>query len=522
MLAVLALVSLAILFALLGTAGGGGSSRSPGTPGSSGARSNSADVASGSGAPGSSGAGTDPARSSDASSSGGLGGPSKLGGGSSTFTTGIVDTVYYQPKARNAWLGRTVASGAQFILLWVNWANVSPQPPAVGSDPTDPANTAYVWSTLDTTVRAAAAHGLRVVLSVTNAPPWAEGPGRPASVAPGTWRPNVTALAAFAKAVARRYSGGFNPGTGVLPRVRYFQAWTEPNLSNNLNPQWVRVGGHWVAESPIIYRSLVNAVYRAVKAVHSSDLVITGGPGPYGDPPGGARMRPALFVRDLLCLTGRLAPAPCSNPAHFDILAMDPYSFAGPLRRAYWADDVTLPDMWKLTQALAAAERHGRVLPRIHHSVWVTEFGWNSWPPTRGAIPVRARARWIDEAFYELWRQGINTATWYLIVDQSPKLSSTATWQTGLYYHNGYRKPGFEAFRFPFVVEPAAKGSARVWGVSPDSGTVRVQALEAGRWITVLSARVRARGVIYRTIPISGHPLMRAVIGSDTSLGWRP
>lgn len=439
---------------------------------------------------------------------------------SSTFTTGIADTVYFQPQTRNTWLGRTVASGAQFILLWVNWGTVSPEPPLPGTDPSDPANPAYAWGALDATVKAATARGLAVVLSVTNAPTWAEGPGRPASVLPGTWRPNAQAFAAFSKAVARRYSGSFNPGGAILPRVRYFQAWTEPNLPQHLTPQWERVARHWVAESPVIYRAMLDAFYTAVKAVRSSDVVITGGTSPYGDPPGGVRMRPALFVRDLLCLTGGLAPAPCPNPAHFDILAHDPYDFSGPAVPAYWPDDVSLPDMWKLTRALAAADRTGRALPRIHHPVWVTEFGWNSWPPTRGGIPLMTRARWIDQAFYELWRQGISTAAWYLIVDQQ-RLTTTSTWQTGLYYRNGRQKPHFEAFRFPCFVAAAGNGRAQVWAVSPDSGTVAVQALISGRWTTLQRVRVRTHGVIERTIAVSGDPLVRAVIGPDVSLGWR-
>ena len=161
-----------------------------------------------------------------------------------TFATGIADPVYLQTQGRNVWLDRTVASGAQFVLLWVSWGTVAPEPPAAGSDPTNPANPAYDWGTLDATVRAATAHGLRVVISITSAPLWAQGPGRPADAASGTWRPNAAAFGQFAKAVARRYSGSFNPGTGVLPRVRYFQAWTEPNLPYHLSPQWIRVAGH--------------------------------------------------------------------------------------------------------------------------------------------------------------------------------------------------------------------------------------------------------------------------------------
>lgn len=438
----------------------------------------------------------------------------------STFMTGIADTIYQQSPDRSLWMERTVHAGAGFILLYVGWASIATQRPAAGSDPSNPANPAYNWGTLDATVRAATQRGLTVVLSISGAPAWAEGPHRPAGVLPGTWRPNPAAAGAFAQAIARRYSGSFNAGGGTLPRVRYFQAWTEPNLPTNLTPQWVRVHRRWVAASPIIYRKLLNAMYAGVKAVHSSDVVLTAGDAPYGDPPGGNRMRPALFWRDVLCLTGRLAPAPCPNPAHFDILAHDPYSFAGPLQRPYWADDVSIADMWKLNRILAAAQRTGRALPRIHHPVWVTEFGWNSRPPDRRGIPLAMRAHWIDQAFHELWLQGVSAAAWYLIVDQ-PFERKVSTWQTGLYYLDGRRKPELEAFRFPFVADRRPGVGAEVWGISPDSGTLRVQALRSGRWANVLRVRIRAHGVFDRTIAVPAHTLLRAVIGPDTSNGWR-
>jgi hypothetical protein len=438
-----------------------------------------------------------------------------------TFTTGIADSVYFSAHSRNAWLGRTVASGAQFVLLWVTWGGVAPQKPPPGTDASDPANPAYNWSTLDATVRAANARGLTVVLSIAGAPPWAEGTRRPRLAAPGTWRPNAAAYGAFARAVARRYSGRFNPGTGVLPRVRYFQAWVEPNLPLHLSPQWVRVRRHWVPESPIIYRGLLNAFYAAVKSVHSSDLVITAGTAPFGDPPGGLRVRPALFVRDLLCLRNQaLAPAPCPKPAHFDILAHDPYSFAGPFRRAYYADDVSLTDMWKLTRAVAAANRTGRALPRGHHPVWVTEFGWNSRPPNPHGVPLIRQAQWIEEALYALWLQGIDTATSYRVVDQPPIPNYSTTWQTGLYFGNGRRKPAFEAFRFPFVVDRARSGRALVWGVSPASGSVLVQLRQSGQWTTILRLHALAHGVIARTLTVPAHALMRARVGNELSLGW--
>src|SRR5205085_3583264 len=197
---------------------------------------------------------------------------------------------------------------ARLVLLPVNWASVAPQRPS--GDPTNPANPAYNWGNLDQTVRSAVARGLTVAFTIAGGggAPWADGPNRPSNVTPGTWQPDPAAFGAFVQAVARRYSGRF----GGLPHVRYYQPWSDPNLFNHLMPQWVRSGNHWVDESALIYRSLLNAAYSAVKSVDSSNLVVTGGTAPFGDKPGGQRVLPARFVRDLLCLGG---PARTPTPA---------------------------------------------------------------------------------------------------------------------------------------------------------------------------------------------------------------
>src|SRR5204863_108897 len=80
------------------------------------------------------------------------------------------------------------------------------------------------------------------------------------------------------------------PGVS-LPRVRYWQAWNEPNLTNFLTPQWSRRHGHLVAASPGIYRHLLNAFYAGVKAARRSDVVVTAGTAPFGDHRRGAPLR---------------------------------------------------------------------------------------------------------------------------------------------------------------------------------------------------------------------------------------
>jgi hypothetical protein len=322
---------------------------------------------------------------------------------------------------------------------------------------------------------------------------------------------------AFVQAVARRFSGRFEG----LPRVRYYEPWSEPNLDNHLMPQWVRSNGHWVAESPVVYRALLNAAYRGVKAVDRSDLVISAGTAPFGDPPGGRRVPPAEFVRDLLCLKRGLKPGPCRNPAHFDILAHHPYSIGGPWWRALNADDVALPDLWKLTRALHAAERTGRALPRGSKQVWVTEFSWDSNPPDPHAIPMATWEHWMEESFYVLWTQGVDAVAWYLLRDQPCTPGCQDTYQSGLYFLDGQAKPAIAAFRFPFVVEPTSSGRGLIWGLAPTSGTVAVQSRQGGRWRTVTTFRRRIHAVFTRAIGARPGELFRAKDQGDTSLTWR-
>jgi len=450
--------------------------------------------------------------------------------GPSFFWTGFADGVYENsPSTSNTWFDRTVATGAHFVLLPVSWSGIAPNRPPRGTDPTSPSNSAYHWGNLDQAVRGAVAHGLTVAFTVAGAgggPAWADGPHRPSWADPGTWKPNATAFGDFMKAVARRYSGHFSPVLlgSPLPWVRYYQPWSEPNLFDHLNPQWVKVHGRWVPESADIYRGLLNSAYSAVKSVNGRNIVITGGTAPFGDAPqgGAGRVPPATFVQELLCLrTDRLIKEPCPQPAHFDILAHHPYSISGPWWHAFNADDVSLPDFGKLTRVLRAAERSGRALPRGHKQLWVTEFSWDSKPPDPQAVPMSTWEHWVEESFYVVWHQGVSAMAWFLIQDEPCSPNCADTYQSGMYFVNGRPKPGRQAFLFPFVVERASHGRVILWGISPRGGTLHVQRGVSHGWRNVATFHVGAHGIFTRTIGLSGKPLMRAEVGSERSLTWR-
>ena len=449
------------------------------------------------------------------------------------LTTGFTDDVFYAPPATSAaWFDRAVAAGAGIIVLDLEWAGIAPAIRPPGFDAADPGALAYGWQPVDAAVRTASRRGLAVDFSVTHAPTWAEGPGRPATATPGSWRPSPLEFARFATAAARRYSGTYpdpqTPGA-VLPPVRFWQAWAEPNLAGHLAPQWQRArGGGFVGTSPGIYRGLLNAFYAAVKAVDPTNVVVTAGTAPFGDPvAGGSRLAPARFVRELLCLTPTLAPASCPDPAHFDVLAHHPYSVGAPQRHAANRDDVSVPDLAKLSRPLAAAVRLGRALPQAPKRLWVTEFSYDSRPPDPGGVPAAEQARWLEEAFYLFWAQGVDTVSWYLIRDQPPVPSYASSYQSGVYLRDGRAKPAADAFRFPFVVEPAGAGRAGAvvaWGKAPVAGVVAIEVRRGARWVVLARTPVAAGGVFYRRLGPAGRGrglALRAEVGGEASLIWQ-
>ena len=439
---------------------------------------------------------------------------------------GFFDGVYTSsdPLERDRWLDATVASNAETVRVNVGWPVAGGPARPAGLDARDPADPHYDFGPADAAIVAARSRGLRVLAGFSGAPAWAAGAGRPRSVPAGTWKPSPRALEDYGAALARRYSGRFpdpaHPGQ-TLPRVDAFQVWNEPNLSKYLNPQWE--GSR--AASPRVYRAMLNGFYRGVRSTGSKALVVSAGTAPFGDAQaGGDRLQPARFWRELLCLRtkrGRLRAAACPTRPRFDVMAHHPYSVGRPRRSALNADDVSIPDIGKLTRLLRMAERSGRVLPRKRHRIWVTEVSYDSRPPDPDGVPSATHARWLEEALYLLWRQGVDTITWFQIRDQAPVPSFAATSQSGVYLRDGTAKRAARAFRFPLVAERANAAAHRVWGRSPRSGRVRIQRRAGMRWRTVRTVRATRGGTFFLRIPRkSGGERLRARIYSETSATW--
>jgi hypothetical protein len=425
---------------------------------------------------------------------------------------GFYDSAFVAgPATRDVRLDEARAAGATVVRIDAGW-------PAARRPrrPTDPADPAYAFGAVDDAVRAATSRGLRALLSFTGAPRWAEGSRRPRSAPRGSWRPSPEAVGAYGEALARRYAGAFpDPARAgaALPRVTAFQLWNEPNLGKYLSPQWRRSGRHFVPAAPAHYRRMLNAFFAGVRRGQPRATVVTAGTAPFGDPPGGQRTPPARFVRELL-----------RRPVRFDVLAHHPYSVSGPFRRALNRDDVSLPDVGKLTRPLRAAERAGRVLPRrrARKRLWITEVSWDSRPPDPDGVPAAVHARWLAEALYVLWRQGAATVLWFQVRDQPPRPSYPTTSQSGVLLRDGRPKLALRAFAFPFVARRARGGRrVTVWARAPAAGTLTVERRAAGGWRALRSSAVAAGEVVLVRLAAGRGALLRARIGGRVSRAAR-
>jgi len=399
---------------------------------------------------------------------------------------------------------RTRATGAQFIRIPLYWGGTAPETLPASWNPEDPADPNYEWGESDDDVTRAALAGLTPVLQVDGAPTWAQRCKTPPVVVPAICDPDPAALRAFAVAAARRYSGQ-TPG---LPRVTYWQALNEPNLSLFFFPQFSAAGQPL---SPELYRELVNGFYAGIKAVDASNLVLAAGLGPIAVPLW--TIGPMQFARQLLCMRGLERPHPtpgdCGGGVQFDIFAIQPYTTGAPTREGK-ANDVQLGDLSKLQTLLRAADRAGRIANTSARTpLWITEFSWDSNPPDPGGLPMRITKRWAAEALHRAWSAGVDHFFWYSLRDDLPDPTKpfSQSLESGLYFRGAsieqdQPKPVLAAFRFPFVAYPGRRGLS-FWGRTPNSkrGKVTIQVLESKRWRRALVVRADGAGIFQGTAP---------------------
>ncbi|HEY4812775.1 MAG TPA: hypothetical protein VIH71_17140 [Solirubrobacteraceae bacterium] len=461
----------------------------------------------------------------------------------SGLTRGVSEGALLDSEAaavRSLAVTRIREAGASIVRIPVDWRSTVAEDPPASFNMSDPSSVDYRFAPIDAAVISAVSAGLTPLLVVSHAPGFAEASPRWPYAYPGSWAPSPAALGEFATALARRYDGSFPdaqaPG-GVLPRVRLFQAWNEPNLTRYLEPQWVVEEGRWVAFSALLYREMLNGFYAGVKSVDPSDTVIAAGVAANGDPEGVGRMQPVRFLKELLCLrppadgrggarrvpVARRAPlTSCPQPPHFDVLAFHPLSVGDPNAEASSSLDVSISDAAKVTGLLTQAEHLGTALPRRAKPVWVTELNWESAPQTLHGVPPASQAKWVSRALHRLWVAGVSLVAWQFLVDPYPGVrAETPTGGTveyprpaGLYSagtggnpESAQPKPFLRGFSFPFDPLRVNAKTVRVWALltHPRQAVLLLRERHAGgTWRTAASLHANRYGVLNALVSLRG------------------
>jgi hypothetical protein len=344
---------------------------------------------------------------------------------------GLVDSggaYFSEPRTFYPVLGEL---GAQLLRVHLNWGGrlgVARRKPVEGTDHGD---RAYDWRVYDRIVVGAAEQHVEVVFSIFGTPPWANG-GQAPTRAPR----NEALLREFAYAAASRYSGTYRrPDGTLLPAVRLWTAWNEPNLQIGLIPQWRRVGGKWVIQSALDYARICNAVVDGIRTtmlrgrrVACGVTAARGNNNPRGKKPS---ISPLAFMR----ATKR------AGMRGFDAWAHHPYyghRSETPSTPPPGAGAVTLGNIDVLVNELTRL--YGR-----SKRVWITEYGYQTSPEDHlFGVPWRSQASYLREAFaLARAHPRIDVLLWFLLRDES----DPARWQSGLVSASGVRKPAFAAFR---------------------------------------------------------------------------
>jgi len=385
------------------------------------------------------------------------------------------------------------ALGAERLRVSVFWRAIAPgntedrRPQFDAADPG--AYPAGAWEPYDRLVRLASERGLRVNFDITGpAPDWATGtPAREDIDA--TYTPDAAEFGRFVQAVARRYGD----------RVDSWSIWNEPNQAGWLTPQWVQRGGRWVEASPRLYRALADAAWAALQAEgQGGDTILVGETAPKGlrTNRGETRSIDALrFVRRLYCLDDNLqvltgeaaaeqgcpgagAPFAQQHPVLFRAtgFAHHPYELLfAPNRRPTWRDWATMANLPDLSLVLRRAHQRYGVALRGNVPLYLTEFGYQTRPPDRSGVAPAQQAAYLNHAEYIAYaNRDVRALAQFLLVDDSEPV--TVTFQSGLRFRDGRRKPAWRAYRLPIHVprpQTTARRPLRVFGLARGAGPSR-------------------------------------------------
>ncbi|MHB1417191.1 MAG: glycoside hydrolase 5 family protein, partial [Chloroflexota bacterium] len=204
------------------------------------------------------------------------------------------------------------------------------------------------WDKFDYIVDKAAQYGLQVIARLDRPPDWARDP----DTTPRTPPKDLAAYGQYVYEVAKHFKG----------RVRYYQIWNEPNLTE----EWGNK-----AVDPTAYVAMLKVAYQEIKRA-DPDARVLSAPLAQTVEQNPAHMADYVYLEEMYQAGAK---------DYFDILFANAYGFNLP------PEDPPSPDVLNFSRVLlqrAVMEKYGDG----DKPVWFNEFGWNASPPDMPANQI--------------------------------------------------------------------------------------------------------------------------------------
>jgi Cellulase (glycosyl hydrolase family 5) len=313
----------------------------------------------------------------------------------------------------------------------VGWNRASDSADAAPS-----ANPDYNWAPIDDAIDAAAANGIRTMLTLTGpAPVYASGDHRSGYPIVS---PDPALFGAFASAAATHFKG----------RVDRYSIWNEPNY-----PAWLAP----LSRSPQLYRGLYTAGYNAIKGADPRAQVLIGETVPYGGRGWGKATAPLTWLRKLACVNARYKRVGNCAPLKADGYAHHPYEFTrAPSKPFPGANNAPIQELGRLRTALRRLARV-RALSGARGAappLYLTESGY--FVSGKRAVSASRRAAWLPQQFEIAARTpGVRSMLQYNLF-----VPTNSTFTTGLLKPTGTPLPEYGSL-LKWTTDAVRKGLAK-------------------------------------------------------------
>jgi hypothetical protein len=303
--------------------------------------------------------------------------PGQSGGGNtspggptnSTWAYGFATHLwYFSPDAKAQTVGLIQQAGFNWEKVQVEWSDIETAPGQ------------FDWSQLDQIVQTGNTGGLKLLLSVVDAPTFYQTPtsGR----TPGD--PNT--FQRFMQTLAARYAG----------KVQTYEIWNEENLSREMGSGNV---------DPSHYLPLLIAGYTGLKAGDTNVTALLGAPSPTGANIPGESIDDLQYLQQLFALNGGQALA------YFDAVSAHPSGFSNPPNCTPATPQCSLSGAFNDNDSFFAFTRVSQYHDLMvasgigNKKIWFTEFGYcsNDTPPPGyeycKSIDATTQANFLVQAF---------------------------------------------------------------------------------------------------------------------------